>query len=122
MIGQNNRNSLLFKLSIGSLTNKDVMKEDVENAVAEFTTYAAQMYSWAFNQFYTSIRRIRRTEEENVFRMQLSKYSFELKKHLEQQVKRLGNFHPTACTQIESVLSEKINYYLQALWQKCAAL
>lgn len=30
MIGQNNRNSLLFKLSIGSLTNKNVMKEDVE--------------------------------------------------------------------------------------------
>ena len=122
MIGQNNRNSLLFKLSIGSLTNKNVMKEDVENAVAEFTTYAAKMYSWVFNQFYSSIRKIRRTEEENVFRMQLSKYSFELKKHLEQQVKRLANSHPTACTQIESVLSEKINYYLQALWQKCAAL
>ena len=70
MIGQNNRNSLLFKLSIGSLTNKNVTKEDVENAVAEFTTYAAKMYSWVFNQFYSSIRKIRRTEEENVFRMQ----------------------------------------------------
>ncbi len=24
--------------------------------------------------------------------------------------------------QVESVLSEKINYYLQAFWQKCSAL
>jgi hypothetical protein len=98
------------------------MKEDVENAVAEFTTYAAKMYSWVFNQFYSSIRKIKRAEEENVFKMQLSKYSFELKKHLEQHVKRLANSYPTACKQIESVLSEKVNYYVQAFWQKCAAL
>jgi hypothetical protein len=54
--------------------------------------------------------------------MQLSKYSFELKKHLEEHVKLLAASYPTAYNQIESVLSEKISYYLQAFWQKCAAL
>jgi hypothetical protein len=98
------------------------MKEDVENAVVEFTNYAAKMYSSVFNQFNNSIRSINRAEEENVFKMQLSKYSFELKKHLEQHVKSLADSHPTAYKQIESVLSEKITYYLQAFWQKCVAL
>ncbi len=37
------------------------MKEDVENAVVEFTNYAAK----------------------NVFKMQLAKYSFEFKKQME---------------------------------------
>ena len=98
------------------------MKEDVESAVAEFTSYAAKMYSWIFDQFHNSIRNINRAEEENVFKMQLSKYSVELKKHLEEQVKLLVGSHPAAYNQIESVLSEKINYYLQAFWQKCVSL
>ena len=66
------------------------MKEDVENAVVEFTNYAAKMYSWVFNQFHSSIRNINRFEEENVFKMQLSKYSLEWKKQLEQQVSLLA--------------------------------
>src|SRR4030095_9568163 len=98
------------------------MKEDVENAVVEFTNHAAKTYSWLFDQFRDSIRNINRAEEENVFKMQLSKYSFELKKHLEEHVKLLAESYPTAYNQIESVLSEKISYYLQAFWQKCAAL
>jgi hypothetical protein len=98
------------------------MKEDVENAVVEFTNYAAKIYSWVFNQFHDSIRNINRAEEENVFKMQLSKYSFELKMLLEEHVKLLADSCPTANQHIESVLSEKITYYLQAFWQKCAAL
>lgn len=98
------------------------MKEDVENAVVEFTNYAAKIYSWVFDQFHDSVRNINRAEEENVFKMQLSKYSFELKKQLKQHVKLLSDSHPVASEQIESVLSEKVNYYLQAFWQKCVAL
>ena len=51
-----------------------------------------------------------------------AKYSFEFKKQLEQHVKLLADSHPEIHKQIESVLSEKINYYLQAFWQKCSAL
>jgi len=98
------------------------MNEDVDNAVVDFTNYAAKIYSWVFNQFRNSIRNIKRAEAENVFKMQLSKYSSELKKHLEQQVKLLADSHPATYKEIESVLSEKINYYLQAFWQKGVAL
>lgn len=98
------------------------MKEDVEDVVVEFTNCAAKMYSSVFNQFHNSIRNINRSKEENVFKMQLSKYSLELKKGLEQHVKLLADSHPAAYKQIDSVLSEKIKYYLQAFWQKCVAL
>jgi hypothetical protein len=98
------------------------MKEDVENAVVEFTNYAAKIYSWGFNQFRNSIRNINRRKEENVFKMQLAKYASELKKQLAQHVKLVADSHPEMHKQIESVLSEKIDYYLQAFWQKCSAL
>jgi hypothetical protein len=74
--------------------------KDVENAVVEFTNYAAK----------------------NVFKMQLAKYSFEFKKKNGTHVKLLADSQPEIHKQIESVLSEKINYYLQAFWQKCLAL
>jgi hypothetical protein len=68
------------------------MKEDVESAVVEF------------------------------FKMQLAKYSSELKKLLEQHLKLFAGFHPEMHKQGESRLSEKIDYYLQASWQKCSVL
>ena len=98
------------------------MKENLENLVVEFTNYAAKMYSSVFNQFHSSIRNINRAEEENVFKMQISKYSFELQKRLEQHAKLLADSHPAAYRQIESALSEKIKYYLKAFWQKCVTL
>jgi hypothetical protein len=39
-----------------------------------------------------------------------------------QHVKLLADSHPEMHKQIESVLSEKIDYYLQAFLQKCSAL
>ena len=95
------------------------MKEDVENAVVEFTNHAAKIYSWFFNQFRNSIRNINRRKEENVYKMQLAKYSFEFKKQMEEHMKLLTDSHPEI---YKSVLSEKINYYLLAFWQKCLAL
>jgi hypothetical protein len=98
------------------------MQEDIEKAVVEFTNYAAKVYSWLFNQFSDSIRQIDRNEAENVFKMQVSKYSLELKKKLEQQVNLLAESYPETHGQIKAVLSEKISYYLQAFWRKCTAL
>ena len=70
------------------------MKEDVENAVVEFTNYAAKVYSRFINQFRNSIRNINRRKEENVFKMQLAKYSFEFKKQMEQHMKLLADLIP----------------------------
>jgi len=98
------------------------MKEDIEKVVVEFTNHAAKMYSWLFSQFSDSIRNIKRSEAENVFKMQVSKYSFELKKQLEEEVNLLAESFPETRGQIKTLLSEKINYYLQAFWQKCTSL
>ena len=71
-----------------------IMKEDVENAVIEFTNYAAKVYSRFINQFRNSIRNINLCNEENVFKMQLAKYSFEFKKQMEHHMKLLADSHP----------------------------
>ena len=85
------------------------MKEDIEKVVVEFTNHAAKMYSWLFSQFSDSIRNIKRSEAENVFKMQVSKYSFELKKQLEEEVNLLAESFPETRGQIKTLLSEKIN-------------
>jgi hypothetical protein len=48
-----------------------------------------------------------------------SETSTEFKKQMEEHMKLLTDSHPEI---YKSVLSEKINYYLLAFWQKCLAL
>ena len=99
------------------------MEEDMERTIVEFNNHAAKIYSRLFEQFRNSIRNINRNEEENVFKMQLSKYSLELRKQLEQQIKNLlGSSDPKIYKEVEAVLSAKINYYFQEFILKCNAL
>ena len=99
------------------------MKEDIEKATVEFDNKASKIYSEVFAEFYNSVSKIRRDKEENVFKMQVSKYTQTLKDKLEGGVKSLlNNCHPQIHNSLETVLSAKINYYLQEFWQKCNSL
>jgi hypothetical protein len=98
-------------------------EEDVERAVVEFDNNAAKIYSEVFAKFNSSIGKIRRDNEENVFKMQLSKYTYTLRNELDKEVRNLLNSsHPKIHKNLETVLSSKIEYYLQEFRRKCNAL
>jgi hypothetical protein len=99
------------------------MKEDFERVIIEFNNSAAKIYSILFKQFSKSIHNFNRSEEENVFNMQVAKFVDNLKYQLEEQVKKILE---TADTEIydqsQLALSARISFYLREFQIKCRAL
>jgi hypothetical protein len=96
--------------------------QDIKNMTVEFDNSAAKIYSRLFEQFLSSVKQIKRKTNENVFRMQIAKFSDELRGQLEQEAKRVSaNYSGKLQGQLEISLTKKINYYLQEFQQKCDA-
>jgi hypothetical protein len=98
------------------------MVQDIKNMTVEFDNSAAKIYSGIFEQFLSSVKKIKRKTNENVFRMQIAKFSHELRGQLEQEAKRISeNYSGKLQEQLEISLTKKINYYLQEFLHKCDA-
>ena len=99
------------------------MKEDTDKTIVEFNNEAARLYGHVFDQFENSVRNIDRNNEENVFQMRVSKFSLELKKQLEQHVKKILESSDSKMNeQLQAALSVKVSYYLRQFMQKCSAM
>jgi hypothetical protein len=96
------------------------MGQDIESMTVEFDSSAAKIYSLLFEQFLNSVKKINRKTNENVFRMQIAKFSYDLKGQLEQEARRIAaNYSGQLQQQLEIGLTKKINYYLQEFQLKC---
>jgi menaquinone-dependent protoporphyrinogen IX oxidase len=99
------------------------MKEDFERVIVEFNNSAAKIYSILFKQFLKSIHNFNRSEEENVFNMQVAKFADSLKYQLEEQVKKILETADTEIyDQLQLALSARISFYLREFQIKCRAL
>jgi len=99
------------------------MNEDAEKTVVEFTDTAAKIYSIVFEQFLSSVRKLNRRRDENVFQLQVAKYSEAFKSDLEREAKKsLANYSGMKPRELRLSISEKIRYCLQQFQGKCNAL
>jgi hypothetical protein len=100
------------------------MEKDVEKIVIEFNNIAARLYSAAFSQFSDSVQKINRRKDENVFKLQLAKYSDMLKNRLEEQVKKIVEENRSIhdYDQLRVSLSSQLNYYLQEFRKRSNSL
>jgi|SRR5678815_1843069 hypothetical protein len=97
-----------------------MINKNIRKTVVEFDNHAANFYAYLFNQLRTSVQKIDRKKEENVFKLQVSKYSRELKRQLDQQAKVLIDTPDLDVRkQLESVLPARVHYYLQEFMLKC---
>lgn len=96
--------------------------QDIKNMTVEFDNSAAKIYSQLFEQYLSSVSKVKRKTNENVFRMQIAKFSLDLRGQLEQEAKRISaNYSGNLQEQLEITLTKKINYYLQEFQHKCDA-
>jgi hypothetical protein len=99
------------------------MPEDFDTTLVEFENIAAKIYSRIWAQFSEYVRRIDREEEQNVFRMQASKFADALKRSLNEEVKKaLSISHSKNLNKLEAALSVRIDYYLGQFHVKCNSL
>jgi hypothetical protein len=95
--------------------NAVIMEKNVEMIILEFNNVAARIYSGTLSQFSDSIRNINRNRDENVFKLQLGKYMYMLKNHLEEKVKKTleANRSFKDSERLKLSLSSQVNYYLE---------
>ena len=100
-----------------------IMKDDIQTMMVKFNNAAAKIYSILFKQFSESVHDIDRSEEENVFKMQAAKFIQLLKYRLDDQAKKILETSPAEIHDaLQTVVSTRIDFYLQEFQLKCKAL
>ena len=100
-----------------------MISRSIKETIVEFNNHAAGFYAYLFDQLSASVQKLDRKKEENVFKLQVSKYIEELKRQLDQQAQGLLDTQDsTIRKQLESVLPRIVNYYLQEFMLKCNSL
>ncbi len=99
------------------------MESDLQILIIRFDDSASTVYSDVYNQFRQSIMNTDRHSNENIYKMQEAKALFLLKSRLDQLVSEIlekNQGHPLY-SRLHSVLSSKIDYYLQEFRLKAAS-
>src|SRR6266513_111338 len=96
------------------------MKENIEQIIVEFNNVATKIYAVVFKQFSASTRNVDRNSDENVFKMQASKFANGLKYQLEETARKILEIAEAKIhDQLQASLSMWVNYYLQEFQHKC---
>ena len=99
------------------------MTEDFDTALVEFENIATKIYHRIWSQFAEYVRTIDREEEQNVFRMQASKFADALKQSLNEEVKKaLSISHSKNLNKLDAALSARVDYYIGQFHVKCNSL
>jgi hypothetical protein len=95
------------------------VKEFLNDKIVEFNNKASKIYSQLSEQFSISVRNIDRKKDENVFKMQVAKYSYELKNRLGECAGKIITADPLHREQIAGIMTARMNFYLQEFIQRC---
>jgi len=96
------------------------MAEDFDTTLVEFENIAAKIYSRIWAQFSEYVKSIDREEDQNVFRMQVSKFADAFKQSLNEEVKKAISISPQKIYgPLQAALSTRVNYYIQEFLSKC---
>lgn len=96
------------------------MNKEYEQLSIEFTSKAQKLFVFTYDKFRETTKKLDRQTDENVFQLQLAKFSATLKVQLEQIAYEILQSNKTLkdIKQANQVLKDKISVYLVEFRQK----
>lgn len=100
------------------------MDRGPEQVISDFTTKAQKLFTFNYEKFRLSTKKLDRQKDENVFQLQLGKYLNSLKSELESVANELLNRNDAIRNihHCHKLLKEKIDIYLREFRQKAKLL
>ena len=91
------------------------MEKNAGSVIVEFNNRAAAIYDASFERFHKSILSVNRQKDDNVFRLQSSRYLTVLREQLEEEAKKIltENSGASFYDHLNVSLPSRIHFYLQ---------
>jgi hypothetical protein len=98
------------------------MEDHFNQLIVSFNDHASKIYADLFDQFCKAAGSLNRKRDDNVFNMQVAKYSQELKNRLDELAKKKLENIPQLHDKLLVALSGAIQFYLHEFSLRCNAL
>ena len=97
------------------------MNEELHDVIISFNNTASIIYANLFSRFTNSVQQVSRKTDENVYRMQVAKYTDELKNRLDEEARKLITANPQLQQGLSPTLLARVNFYVQEFSLRCKA-
>ena len=95
------------------------MNKPIHELVITFNDKASIIYTNLFSHFSNSVLQISRRKDENVYKLQVAKYTDELKNRLEAEAIKLISANPDLQERLSPLLLARVNFYVNEFSGRC---